>query len=594
MMHTLAPCLLCRRCLFSITIITVFLPSLSAARRPVSPVSVVPAPDEPLAKDAPLQRTITLDETGVSLEELLRKVSSKTVVLSCARVCAPQKVQVRLKQRPLYALMESLAELLPGSWKRLKDGSGYRLEIDQKTLARRERWWRLFLREREKAKAAQIAYMLAEMRTPPEKRRLTSNSPQSSKMATLAREVFYSLPASLQELIARQLNDVPFYTTGIMLFTSDDEEGAILVRLSDLPASAQEIVREQNPGLPSDALMRFANGGFILRADILGTEGQRIGMSLKLDVPFAPNALSLLSNHAMLVEEVRRLGRDAPEAWKQLAAYEESRVWDNTLPENGRRPLQPPRRVAILQWLGEKADMEFVADYYSLPCTPVPMSPEQRARPLTRPLEAELNHRAAELDMSWKRRSDDIYLFRNNRWYRDDYLEVPAPLLKRWFSMHSRDKGSQGPLSLRANVPMRNLMDWSAEVVTTLTPWQIANGLRWAVREERFLVQNTQKPLVNPVSSKLTELPFSWMFDSDYILRSYSTVRFYASLSAPARASLLENHLPFTALNPIQQKQALLCLPTLRALLEAKKPILLGLTLKQTIGSKVRLVCVTP
>ena len=42
---------------------------------------------------------------------------------------------------------------------------------------------------------------------------------------------------------------------------------------------------------------------------------------------------------------------------------------------------------------------------------------------------------AAKRDISWKRTADGLVLIRNNRWYRDDDLEVPQPLLRRWFGL---------------------------------------------------------------------------------------------------------------------------------------------------------------
>ena len=77
----------------------VFVVMLGAAASPA------PAPEEygdwdrQLESEKRLQRTVDIDETGVPLDELLRKAGGGGVVLACSRSCASQKVQVRLRRR---------------------------------------------------------------------------------------------------------------------------------------------------------------------------------------------------------------------------------------------------------------------------------------------------------------------------------------------------------------------------------------------------------------------------------------------------------------------------------------------------------------
>src|SRR5262249_441710 len=75
------------------------------------PVSI---PDTHLAQDARLDLPVSLDEIGTSMEDLLKKVSRKGLTLRAGRNCSAQKLQIRLKNRPLRTLMLALAELLPG------------------------------------------------------------------------------------------------------------------------------------------------------------------------------------------------------------------------------------------------------------------------------------------------------------------------------------------------------------------------------------------------------------------------------------------------------------------------------------------------
>jgi hypothetical protein len=188
-------------------------------------------------------------------------------------------------------------------------------------------------------------------------------------------------------------------------------------------------------------------------------------------------------------------------------------------------------------------------------------------------LKEELDYRALEQDMSWKKRPDSIYLFRNNRWYRDDYLEVPAPLLRRWLAR--QDPAGSGKKPDTAGTPtaqirrLKEQMDREAEIVRALTPWQIANGLTHYVQEEGSRPFDPSKPAY-------TWRPFQMVADS--ILSKYNTILFYASLNSAQRTALFEGRLPFGVLTPAQQQQAMYILPELQAFAGSptSAPILLG------------------
>ena len=107
--------------LFGLLIVGVFAPSIASGQ--------VAAPVPPnLADDVRLQRATDVNVTGIPLDELLAKLSNGNLRLVAGRSCAAQKVQIRLKQRPLLNLLQALAQLLPGAWDALPDNSGYRLE----------------------------------------------------------------------------------------------------------------------------------------------------------------------------------------------------------------------------------------------------------------------------------------------------------------------------------------------------------------------------------------------------------------------------------------------------------------------------------
>ncbi|HZO89352.1 MAG TPA: hypothetical protein VFB38_13565 [Chthonomonadaceae bacterium] len=544
-----------------------------------------------MAADARLQRQVTVEETGIALDALLQKLSAKDLTLTCSRSCASQKLQVRLVGRPLRTLLEALAQLLPGAWEPLPDKQGYRLEMSAQAVHRREEWWRLFLAERQAALAAQSAFLLAEMRaTPNERPETVQGLREGIPYPESKREFFNALPGNLQERIASQINDTPFYTLGMAEFTANDNEGAILVNLNDLPAQAQQIARKLYPNLPADTLAQFTNGTFTLGVDFIGPDGQGAG-GVDLQCANTPAMSRLWLDQTQLVQEVHRLGRAAPTTWKQLAAYQESRFWENAPPmEPLPQRFPPPNRADVLRWLADQAHIEFVADYYSLPGITLPGEMQQR---LTRPVEEELNFRAAQLDSSWKR-VGDIYLLRDNRWYRDDYLEVPAPLAQKWLAQRAASKQQAGPASRAKQSPIPAQLEWEAAFAGQLTRWQIANGLKWLRPEESHSDSDPKQP--TPAVPLSPRAMFPFYSDADETLHEYNLARFYASLDSDARAALLEKRLAFASLTPEQKQQALFLTPTLRAALAANqaKPVMLGVEDKSLLGRKISLVFSVP
>ena len=322
----------------------------------------------------------------------------------------------------------------------------------------------------------------------------------------------------------------------------------------------------------------------------------------------------------MQVYQVYGMGDAAPLAWKQLADYQRGRVWPNTLPklprDNGVVPLIVVSRAAQTDWLGERSGMEYVCDYYSKGGYSMP--PEQRKQPLRRPLATELDEMAAKRDVSWKRTADGLVLIRNNRWYRDDDLEVPQPLLRRWFGLllqaRQQEAAAQAATTAVPQTPeeragvIKQTWDWAAEVSSMLTPWHIFNGLTLFQPEERGLAAQNDasaaklfeplkhRPLqpgeamlpgFDPFAAATRQAPFWGATD---LLKSFShTVHLYGNLDDAGRTALLEGRLPASALNEAQLAQAASLTPTLPQALQNSPPesVLLGLVRRWTSSDRV-------
>ncbi len=586
---------------------------------PVSSVnaqSAAPLPAVNLAQDARLERTVDVAEVGVSLDELLQKLSAKGLTLRAGTSCREQKVQVRLKQRPLRLLMEALAQMLPGVWEPLENKRGYELHLTDGAFARRDNWWRLFLSERDKAFAAQKAYVLERLRGERKVAEVRENINEEHETDAVAEHNFFrSLPASLQERIASQLNTNPFYGLFSIGFSTFDDESETVASLAELPASVQDIVRQQVANRMekevsaitwNGATLSFSNGGVAVLASVSLPKGVHINDAFTTGFhPAGPELPAITLDHSQLTDIVRqlsRLGKDAPDGWKRLAAYHESRVWKNDLPQQPLRSQHKRKRSELLSWLDKQAGIEFVSDYYSF-YGGSPMSEPERAAPLKRPLKEELDAIAQEQNISWKRNADGIHLFRDNRWYRDDYLEVPAPLLRRWMGANAftfakaegkdvaRAFGNADSKKTKEIVEtsaqqLKRWMDREAEFAAVLTPWQIANGLRYFMPEDNTLTPQLRKALEGSILKTASGTPLNiggngcpfWQ-ETVFLMHQYNTIRFYARLDDAAKTAVLANALAWSSLTPGQQALALAALPSLRTLLGQKldAPLLLGM-----------------
>ena len=473
--------------------------------------------------------------------------------------------------------------------------------MDSRALKRRDDWWRLYQSEREQALADQRAYLLGVLRNgevaPTERYNV---NPEYDAHVAAGNNFFCSLPAPLQDRLATRMNETAFFGLQGFGFGTGDDEGAVVVALSELPETTQTLVRQQVSrqvagvtNVPSwqDVTIKLANGGLGFQACIDLPNGPSLGTSFSAIATADLNRYALILDHTFLSVLTHKQGARAPQGWKLLTAYQDSRVWQNDKPATPRASTNKPRRAERLKWLGDNADMEFVADYYSLGGSPTQLPPAPIA---AQDVKTELDQAAVEQDMSWMRQPDSIYLFRDNRWYRDDHLEVSAPLLRRWLALSLPYPQESQPALASANaaeVPpqtrMQKWMDRAAEFASALTPWQISTGLRYYAPAEDEEAQKIMDASLRRMMH-YTGLPpgrtyggegYPFWNDAITILHRYNTIRFYAGLSEDARTAALKNTLRYDSLSTMAQEQAQFLLPDLQTLLlrGVRQPIILGM-----------------
>ncbi len=622
------------------------LPSAALAQKPVEvPAVVVPPPPpaapspvlavppalsqkEMLAQDSRLDRPISLDVISVPLNEVLQKESldkstetmedGKRFLLTAAPDCADLKLQVRLNNRPLRVLMTALAQMVPGTWTRTPHG--YQLAMTRGAATARSEWWNLFLGEREKALAAQRQAVLAAMQTK-DHRQADDREPEPPNRAleedaANQHDFFYSLPPALKEQIAANMEESAFYEVGRISFGGNIEQfgttgwlsqmspqtrehfkkamQANANRMTNFPPSLQKYAVQAQKDVatfdPSRVYFCFLNAGVGVMAMPINSPPS-VSIPPMLDVPMTAGLPALTLDQVQLAQAVQKMGESAPDEWKRLADYQRGRVWPNilpTLPPEDNITWHPTiSRAAQTDWLGEQGHMEYVCDYYSHGGYEMP--DEQKKLPVKRPLATELDEMAAKRDVSWTKDADGVYLIRDNRWYRDDDLEVPQPLLRRWFGallQVRRQEAAQTPTQATAPqvvtqspeeraAAIKQNWDWVAEVFSTLTPWQIRNGLaRFQPEEKDLAPQNDETaaklyanlkhyvPQPGEISTpgtdhfaEMARLPPFWQAVN--ILKGFPhTAQLYGSLGDEGRTALVEGRLSPVSLSAAQLAQA--------------------------------------
>ena len=637
----------CRQAIFAFLLAA--FPGLAFAQKPaVTPAAPPPAlgislifnPREALDQkqtldaDSRLDRLISLDVISVPLGEVLQKESldksTETMedghqfLLTAAPDCADLKLQIRLNNRSLRTLMTALAQMLPK--KGTRTPHGYQLAMTKEAAAARAEWWRLFLGEREKALAVQRRAVLTAMQTKAHRRQIGDPDPEQSDRVAEEdtadqHDFFHSLPPTLKEQIASNMDNSSFYDVGNMMFGNTGEQAGTIGWLSRMSPQTQEkfkVAMQNNVNRLAQAPLAyqgyatqaqkalttldtsqiyflFQNGGFTVLATPFNGPPS-VSTILVLNVPMTTNTPPLALNHDPLTRLVEKIGASAPNEWKRLAAYQRGRVWPNILPNlipEDHSTYHPAiSRAAQTDWLEEQGHMEYVSDYYSHGGYSMPA--EQKKLPVKRPLAAELDEMAVKRDVSWTKDADGIYLVRNNRWYRDDDLEVPEPLLRRWFAVllqvrrQEAARHQEAAPQTTAQSPedrmaaLRQTWDWAAEVYSTLTPWQMKNGLALFQPEEKDQAAQNDATAAKlyeklkhyvPQPGEIAPVGYNAFSDATRrppfygavtMLKGFPhTAQLYGSLDDAGRTALLEGPLPASALNTPQRTQAVSLQPFL-------------------------------
>ena len=442
------------------------------------------------SNDARFDRDITLVKNGTELKQLLKSLSSDKLKLSCDERSQNQKLQISLHKSKLSILLSAISQLFRGNWYENKSDNSISFFVLNEVVSQREGWWKSYFKARdeqlETLESKIFSFLTRDYSKDPETTVANSNDALMpiSNTGTFEK-IIDSLKSSDKAKIAASFDLLPFYNAVPVQLS---QESPVLFPVSALSDHCLNELRlglkarlqnKYNPELVNGAYLSITNNvtsltiGLYTKNDqiysgVADTYPYTIDKSISLAAEFMnPGKLSL----QRVVREYHFKPRDS---WKPLLSAEEKTVWKNQIPSGvsrGERTVIPPRYEALNR-LSRQGKFDFIADYYSTGGKP--MSKTEFDSPLKSTLDASLNHEAVLQNMSWKK-MDDLYLFRSNRWYIEDKLEVDnqtaLDLIKKVVAISKMNDKA-------LNAQIRAHLDLMSEIQSKFTMFQIFNGLR--------------------------------------------------------------------------------------------------------------------
>ncbi len=533
-----------------------------------------------LSKMPYLNTRITIDAVPITLSGFLLRLSNKHLTLSCRGQISHQKLQLHLVNQPVYKIMESLAQLIPGSWVRGKDPNTYFFYETTTAINKEKTWWKLFNTAWEIGISKLRDDVLTALQNAPDFDHSGLNSEMTPiQVKTLLTDYkFYNhLPLYIQNELVRNINLFTYYKyPHISLFFTNIYPSALLPYSdfsSEEKSDMQHMISQSLPQLNLtvlNPLITFSLNNRLIMCSALLPNGNRQACAAEL--PLLPHVHTLTPevidgmklNQVKLAADVNKNYKNSSFLYKELAYYQNQTVW----PQPSKHYLQhksdrfAPRRVDLLTRLANQSNMNFIADYYSLP--QIPLTPSQMHKKIARTIPQELSRICHQDDSSWKKIGHSIYLIRNSRWYIDDKLEVNQSLLNKWVAMLPVQNMS--PIDLLNKYKTEDEedqteLDVEQEAWNKLTPFQISNGLRFYVHEGYFIGTKS--------TANFVERPFASL--STIIGTQYPLLNFMKTLSPAQFSQLRHGSLSVKTLIPVQVKAAEFCCPQLYYILQDPK-----------------------
>lgn len=522
-----------------------------------APVSVAT-----LKRETRLQRQESFDEKCVPLKDFLAQISTDTTVtLRCDVSLRAQKLQIRLRQRKVSDIMESLALLLQGEW--YQEGNGYRLSRTAEAAKRQKLWWSIYNRERSLAKQTISQAFLVAMRQPESDAATISDVALRTAVENAAKSgrFWRELPEPIQKMVSESFSDIYTYRRFWGSLPASFE-GGVALDIADLPPGCRKAIgdsyrllceRDIVWGDYSDVHIFSVGPRFYV--NLVRVDGKEVAAGITLRSPDV-NALPAFNvDHRWFPATLAERGSKISPAWKRLIEYQISPEWGEKFsPYVAPDPL-PARLPDVLAGYAVSGDIDFISDYYSLPGRPA--SRDETVLKRDTMIDEKLNALSKTYDLSWKRGGGGVLLFRNNRWYRENILEAPLEECRQFAASLAAENGANETLPEQAKVCFSQ-MEVASQLTSRFTLWQIANGVLNYVDERRLISRPSDVAFAaspNPNCQPLSDI-------AELTLENFRLCQFFARLKSEDKLALFGDGLLIGKLDRSQRESLSLACPS--------------------------------
>ncbi len=512
-------------------------------------------------------KLVQLDYHEIDLNRLCKVLSSSDLILKCVPAAQNQKLQMHLTHYTVKDVMVAIAKLMPGEWVHGSTTNSIYFEMSAQALRERHIWWGLFMRAWNEGMQSRDDHLLNALNNPSKylaKTRLSNDLIQEISDCT---SIIHSLPVSVKDQIDETTTRVGDYGrvfhkvigpyNGIAAITLDSfssqQQNMIFNKLN---ATDQSMAHHS----PSSCLI-FTYGSGMMFVYLALPNNQIVPI---WQIPFNTKQDNALQKAAMSLDQhrlVRLVKEDSHprELYKELVSYATSTVWNDHLPsieyhlyyhlsDALHGVFGPLRRSERLEWIEEHTGFQYISDYYTQSGSI--LNNNSHVRKWKHSLKYELDRMAKLNDCSYRVNTDGIYLVRDNRWYRDDELEVPDSLLSQWMSLI--------PFIYRQSAGITHLPDLhntasiESEILLNmlhhLNLFQIENGLRQYIPNSLTENTNLSHQFIEP-------RPFTALAND--VFTESLLIKFMKSLSSNELTELLSHKLPFNRLTYPQRMLAI-------------------------------------
>ena len=293
--------------------------------------------------------TVSITTRCISLNELLAKLSTQALKLSCAPAIAHQKLQIHLIHQPIGQVLKDLAQLLDGAWIQGNAPHSLYFYMRKSAVQSEDTWWQLFWRAFRAEEAKRPARLLSVLNsTAPINARFSINGPSQDSarirsglwLMKHGPTLFRDLPPTVKfDLVNATLspNDFALLPSGIGRESTVD-----VVPLSQLPTIFLKAVvqsesfltnrRATAAQIPSGTVLAVSVQNRMPSLRAFRAVGDLPGIGITLAHPSGSYITSPpfpLSARALKerIRARREENRHVPQMWQDLAMLNASTVW---------------------------------------------------------------------------------------------------------------------------------------------------------------------------------------------------------------------------------------------------------------------------